>query len=216
MRSIGLALALVAAAATTAFAQTPTKPRPAKLPVAIVEVRGALAKLGTDETTATDVGVATTRQPSKGLGAVVGVHAYPLRAHGFAIGVGAEWLAVQSLALDYVPTDDLLGPAILKRSLRAASGTISLNFGGRDGWSYISGGAGPLRFETTSSAIAHTRPASPTTQNVGGGARWFNTQHLAAGFDLRFYLTRPLAGTATTAGRGRKRVLVFSVGIAIR
>jgi hypothetical protein len=211
MRSIGLALALAASSATPALAQ-----KPAPLPVVVFDVRGALAKLGTDAATAKDLGVATTRQPSVGLGVILGAHAYPFRRHGFAIGAGADWLLTRSLAQDVVPTGDLVGPAILKRSLSSISGAVSVNFGGRDGWSYISGGAGPLRFETTSSAIAHTTPAAPATRNVGGGARWFTTPHLAFAFDLRFYLTRPLATTATTAGRDRKRVLVFSVGIAIR
>jgi len=52
--------------------------------------------------------------------------------------------------------------------------------------------------------------------NFGGGARWFNTAHLAFGFDVRFYETKPVNPTPTSPGRERRRLLVLSAGISIR
>ena len=37
---------------------------------------------------------------------------------------------------------------------------------------------------------------------MGGGARWFFSRHLAFGFDVRFYLTRPEEMSGTIPGRG--------------
>ena len=95
----------------------------------------------------------------------------------------------------------------LTRSLSGAAGTLSLNFGGRDGWSYVSGGLGPLRFESTSSEITHAEAPYTMTQNAGGGARWFIKRHLAAGFDVRFYFTRPSGGLTDVAGRVVRELL---------
>ena len=86
----------------------------------------------------------------------------------------------------------------------------SLNFGGLNGWSYLSFGLGPLRFESFTGATApEVAPAFVMTQNLGGGARWFTNNHIAFEIDVRFFLTRPQETMLLNAGADQ-RVLVIS------
>jgi len=73
---------------------------------------------------------------------------------------------------------------------------ISFNFGTRNGWSYISAGAGRTAIVAkTTGAITGRREAEPVTAvNVGGGARWFIKTHFGVGFDIRFHMVG--SGTA--------------------
>jgi hypothetical protein len=104
----------------------------------------------------------------------------------------------------------------IRREMSGISAVLSLNFGGRDGWSYLSGGIGPLRFTSTSSDIPHGTAPATTTLNAGGGARWFVRPRLAAGFDVRAYFTKPADATAGNAGRDRMNVFVIAIGITLR
>ena len=47
-------------------------------------------------------------------------------------------------------------------------------------------------------------------------ARWFTRQHLAVGFDVRFYLTRPQPAVGDVLPRDRQRLLVVAIGISLR
>jgi hypothetical protein len=77
---------------------------------------------------------------------------------------------------------------------------VSLNFGGREGWSYMSAGLGWSRYYTEREDLAPLSPEDAPrmrTLNYGGGARWFARRHLAFAIDLRFYGLPAQAGTAT-------------------
>jgi hypothetical protein len=210
MRPAALSLLLTAIFATPALAQ---QPRP--IPALVIDARGVLAGLGHDAGTAGDLGIAAIALPGRGLGGVVGVHMYPIRRPAFAIGVGGEALFARGSSQ---PTDGAgaaSGPKIGRR-LQGFTGALSLNFGHRDGWSYVSAGIGPMQFETFAGDRPANPPAAQLTLHYGGGARWFTSDHLAAMFDFRFYLTRLQARTETFPGRGRERLVVLSVGIAIK
>jgi hypothetical protein len=195
-----------------ALAQDPDAP----LPPIVLDVRGFYAGLGQDPITASELGVAATELPGRALGGVVGIHAYPLRGRSFAIGVGADFMLARGRATRDAEDDPVQGPPIEQR-LESLSGSLSLNFGQREGWSYLSAGMGPMRFGTF---VGETAPAERaprrSTIHMGGGARWFAARHLAVTFDLRFYLTRPEVTTASYPGRQRNRLLVLSGGIAIK
>jgi hypothetical protein len=83
---------------------------------------------------------------------------------------------------------------------------VSFNFGTRAGWSYLSGGYSAAQVTVRSSGTSEVTQESGTISglNVGGGARWFLSDHLAAGFDLRLHR---LAGT---------RLFAASAGISLR
>jgi len=131
-----------------------------------------------------------------------------------AFGVGGEAILARGKHT-LLNSDGKESGTVIDRRLRGVSGQLSLNFGHRDGWSYLTAGIGPTSFETY---LAATVPDGlrPMSINFGGGARWFNWEHLAFTADLRFYQTKPALATPNTAGRLRKNLVVFSGGIAIK
>jgi len=213
------ATVLLLGAAPAAFAQSP-----APLPLVVVDVRAAMAKLGPNAAAAADFNVDPTAVPHTGLAGTLGVHVYPLRRRGLAVGVGVEAVSAEAgpdraarvLGPGAPPDNGLTGSIALDRRLTGVSAVLSVNFGSRDGWSYLSGGVGPLRFATTSSAVAHATAPAVKTTNVGVGARWFTNRHVAFTFDVRAYLTRPAPAMPGVVGRNRQRVLVLSAGISLR
>jgi hypothetical protein len=184
--------------------------------VVVVDARGLLANLGADATTATALGLDPSQLPQRALGAAVGVHVYVWRGRTMALGIGAETLFARTREQPLDATGEPLGP-VIERRLSGLVGSVSLNFGSRAGWSYVSGGIGPVAFATFPQPRA-TSDAVPSrlTQHAGGGARWFTRQHLAVGFDVRFYLTRPQPAEADIVARDRQRVLVVAIGISLR
>ena len=94
-------------------------------------------------------------------------------------------------------------------TLRAIAPQISLNFGSRDGWSYLSAGLGlgSVNSRTENASPGERESGRLRTINYGGGARWFMTPRLAFGFDLRAY--------QLAAGDGTPRVNVFAVGAGL-
>jgi len=208
-----IALVLILLAVAAPAAAQPKDP----LPKFVVDVRGAFAKLGEDATTATDLGVTVQELPGTAIGAAVGANFYPLRKKKMSLGFGAEGVLARAVSQQAADAQAGLaeGPRI-ERRLQGISGTISLNFGHGQGWSYVSAGIGPMRFQTFSGDLPSGAPPFQATGNFGFGARWFTSNHIAFCFDLRFYLTQPLETTIEYPGRARERVLVASVGISIK
>jgi hypothetical protein len=211
MRGTFSSFLFVLLAASPAFAQAQQP-----IPPFVVDVRGFFAGLGKDPVTAEDLAVDPESLPGRALGGAVGLTFYPIRRNSFALGIGGEGLLARGRSQPVDAAGEPLGLPI-ERRLQSLAGQLSFNFGHRDGWSYISGGLGPLLFETfQGEAAPAVSPARDTTLNFGGGARWFTSRHLAVCFDLRFYETKPAIATLTSPGRERKRILVLSVGAAFK
>jgi len=217
-------LPLITAACVTSLLASPaTAQLPRKLPVAVLDIRGFYPKLGQDPTTAQDLGLESADLPSRALGGVAGLHVYPLRFEKMALGIGAEGILARGHhevgggdddALD--PGDSLLTQPVDQR-LRGLAGVISLNFGHREGWSYLTAGLGPMTFITyPGGARPAEAPPVSNTLTFGGGARWFMKPHLAFTFDLRFYQTRPELQTASYPRRQRNKLLIMSAGVSIK
>lgn len=187
------------------------------LPIVAADLRLFYSGLGQDPVTAAELGVPADDLPSRGLGGVAGVHVYPLRGRSMALGVGAEWLIARGVS---TPVDATTGEPTgvrIEQRLISLSPQVSLNFGHREGWSYVSAGMGPLSFETFEGDLPpHDLPPKSTTLNYGGGARWFAASHLAFCFDIRFYRTPAVAAVGLTPGRQANRLLVMSAGIAFK
>lgn len=185
-----------------------------RIPIAAADARAFFAGLGQDPVTAAGLGVPATALPRRGLGIVAAAHVYPLRTQTFALGAGGEFLMARGVAT----FEDSAGTTTrLEQRLQGLAVAISINFGDVDGWSYLSGGMGPLRFESFAGEAAPAEAAPrKATINLGGGARWFTSTHLAVGFDLRFYLTRPEEATALHPGRSRNRLLILSAGLSFK
>ena len=222
-----LRAALLAAAtllpALPAHAQDPVPPLPPvplEEPIGpfVIDARGVLARFKHDAAIAAPLGVAASELPTRGLGLSVGAHVYPLRKRNFALGVGGELLlrARASRTIPATTEGGPDGPTVVTR-MTAISPQVSLNFGKRDGWSYISGGFGRASFTAElEEAPVGDADSSPSAINYGGGARWFAKKHLAFTFDVRFYSIRAQEGTVTRPAYPAMRLIVFSAGISLR
>ncbi len=209
-------------AASPARAQTsPARPAtPAidnRIPLAALDLRGVFAFLGKDPITATGLFLAAENLPSKAFGLSGGAHVYPVRGRAWALGLGAEAIVVRN-SLEPIdlttkkPTGD-----VFKRRLRGVSGQLSLNFGHKAGWSYLTAGLGPMSFESyLEKTTVIPDGLRTTTLNFGGGARWFNFDHLAFTIDMRFYRTKAAIATLHTAPRDSHSVVVLSAGMSIK
>jgi hypothetical protein len=108
------------------------------------------------------------------------------------------------------------GPALTTR-LSGFAPQISFNFGRDEGWSYISGGLGAARMTTERSDVVVSGTAARTRMlNYGGGARFFNTPHLAFTFDIRFYAISPREATTSVPAYPRAKFMVLSAGVAFK
>jgi hypothetical protein len=210
---ISLSSALFAPAA---FAQGPD---PEPIGRFAADVRVALPKYPDDPETATALGVTIDNLPSRGLGVAAGVNVYPARfGKRVALGVGAEWLMFSRGRKTLDPTTEggPSGPTVTTR-FSVLSPQVSLNFGGRDGWSYVSGGLGWANFTTERDAAPVAEADGNTGSiNYGGGARWFAREHLAFAFDLRFYRIDPQDAAPGRPAYVGRRMMTFSVGISLK
>jgi hypothetical protein len=213
MRAILFSLATVLCFASAAHAQADKRP----IGHFAFDLRGFYSGLGQDPVTAANLGLDVAALPTRALGGVAGLHLYVIRRSSFAFGVGAEGVLARGRRQEKdAATGDPVGLPVTQR-FRGISPQISLNFGHRQGWSYLSAGMGPLALSTYQGPNAPgDPPLAKSTINMGAGARWFNTQHLAFAFDLRFYLTRPAEQSVSYPGRQRARIMVLSAGIAIK
>jgi hypothetical protein len=185
----------------------------------VVDARGVMARFKQDPTVAASLGVASTDLPTRGLGIAVGAHVYPLRTRRFALGLGGEIL-LRARGTHTVPPmeeDGPDGPTLVTR-MTAVSPQLSLNFGKRSGWSYLSGGIGwasltsEIEFETPVESPSERR----RTLNYGGGARWFAKEHLAFTFDLRFYSIGAGEAAVGEPALPAMRLMVFSAGVSVK
>jgi len=181
------------------------------------DVRASLPRFPADPATATAIGVTSDNLPARGLGVSAGVHVYPFRLGRVTLGLGGELLLSRgSHTLKPAQGGGAQGPTV-KTQFSVISPQVSLNFGSRRGWSYVSGGIGRASFTTKrDSAPVADAPASPRAINYGGGARWFAKEHLAFTFDLRFYRIDPQEATTGRPAYGGRRIMVLSAGISVK
>lgn len=193
LRSFVLLLAAALVCASSAAAQTPSGPGPW-----VVDFRGVTSPVPDDPVFYPTL-VPSALVPDRGFGIEGGAHVYLLNIGPSRLGIGASLFAVRSVT-DPPPaatpppgsTGTVAPPPTqsVQVDLRLVTPQISFNFGTRDGWSYLSAGAGRASISTkTAGSIAGRREAEPVTAlNVGGGARWFIKSHFGVGFDIRFHM----------------------------
>ncbi len=170
---------------------------------------------------------ADTELPGRNWGVSGGATVYPLRAGLFTFGLGASLISGKgtSSSLTIVSgTGDTattrVTPAV-HTSIISLVPQLSINFGRKLGWSYLSAGLGRSRISSFSEAVGST-PGSEAPEgwnqalNVGGGARWFMKPRLGAGFDVRFVKLSSRSATATSAGALRTQLWNISAGISIQ
>ncbi len=220
MRVLILLLVTCAAAAPAAQAQDVAAERP--IPRFAADVRGGLGRFKAGAGVAASVGIAQTNLPTRGWGLVGGAHVYPLRSKKITIGLGGELLTSRGsrtppAVKDPAATVEPPKLPAARTHFSAVSPQLSFNFGGRNGWSYISGGLGWATFyiDSEDKPLSGSRPRTKSL-NYGGGARWFTKTHIAFSVDLRFYALSPQEATETRPAMPRTRNLVFSAGLGFR
>lgn len=160
---------------------------------------------------------AGTPVPSRGAGVEAGAHLYPVSVGRARLGLGLGILSARGRT---TPAADAAGDVLfpeVETVLTVVSPTVSLNFGHRLGWSYLSGG--PSRAHVTSQVTTDaTRPTSWSgAWHLGGGARWFLRDHVALNLDLRLHglaaRSDAASGLVTApASRG----MTLSAGLSLR
>ena len=187
----------------------------------VVDVRAAFPSYNTSEGLAAPLGLEKDQLAPRGMGLEIGAHLYPIRGRSIALGVGATMLLSRSTKRPEIPEDeeeaDPADPTVRTR-VNAFTPQISLNFGSRRGYSYISGGIGTVTrsIEATEGTIDAevTDDTRARALNYGGGARWFAAAHVAFTFDLRFYRVASQEATTTSAALPSQRLFVVSAGVS--
>lgn len=185
-----------------------------------IDVRGAFGRHKAEPSVATELGVTATNLPTRTYGLVGGAHIYPLRIRRVTLGLGGNFVMTRGSRSVNIQTDATQEPVqgpVVRRRFMTVSPEISLNFGHRSGWSYISGGMfgqSKLYLERQDDPIRN--PPYRSTINYGGGARWFNTDHVAFSVDFRWYSVAEQAAGAGYIAQPRTTLLVLSGGISFK
>ena len=148
---------LMLAHAAAATAQEPIE----TLPIGryVLDLRGAMPRLKADPLVATAINVTPANLPTRGRGYVAGGQWYALRTGKVTIGIGGEVLVSQARrTLPAAVEGGEEGPTAI-RDLIVVTPQVSLNFGKRQGWSYLSGGVG-------SSIFTAERQAEPPPPDI--------------------------------------------------
>jgi len=136
--------------------------------------------------------------PARGFGLEGGAHFYPWSGGGsrsFGIGVDGSWTrgSATPTVNSSTSTDTITGLALPDVAVKMAvlSPQVSINFGTSRGWSYLTVGGGGAWITSTAARDSLSRTVADI--NTGGGARWFISDHVGVGFDLRVHW---IGGTA--------------------
>ena len=218
MRRAAFCLLLCLAIATPVSAQQ-------KEPIGrfALDLRGIFVRHKKEPTVAEGLGVASTTLPTRSFGLAAGAHVYPFRAGKITFGFGGEVAVARgSRALDVAGANNTVtkGPAV-QRHFTSFAPEVSLNFGHRRGWSYISGG---MFGRAKLYAEGEVKPVTPApmrkTVNYGGGARWFFKSHLAFSVDVRWYSIAEGPATASIVVprivQPKTTLMVISAGMSLK
>jgi hypothetical protein len=218
-RCVLIALLLVA---VPAAAQQPRE----KLPLVVADLHAATVGLPQSEGWVPVVSD-DTELPGRAWGFGGGATIYPLRLGIMTFGFGASILTGKGSGQSQTITSGSGDTATTRVTPAVHTAVthlipqVSINFGHKYGWSYLSAGVG--RSKVTSSADATgTTPeqivpaAWNQAINFGGGARWFMKPHLGAGFDVRFVKLGSRAATDTLPSAKRTQMWSISAGISIQ
>jgi hypothetical protein len=210
-RALLLSIALLLPTAAVAQTAEPIGPFAADL-------RVVMPRFKEDVSVATALGVASTNLPTRGLGISGGVHWYPVRIGRLVtLGIGGEILISRGRNTAEPETESGPEGPTVKTRFSSVSPQVSLNFGKRQGWSYLTGGFGWAGFRTAleTSPVAEG-DSGPRAFNYGGGARWFAKEHLAVSLDLRFYAVGAQEATVGRPAYPSMTLMVISGGISVK
>ena len=195
----------------------PTTAQPPQEPIGlyVIDLQGSFVPFSRNVELAENRELNPPDTPGAGAGYQVGAHVYPFRCHIITFGIGASFhssLANQRPG-ERSPNPD--GPTLRKR-FTAVAPQLSFNFGGRDGWSYLSGGIMPSRLSLFPLNTESPEQKTSGTLNYGGGVRWFINDRVAFSIDLRLYAISPIEQVGDTPGSPRMTQMTLNVGASFR
>jgi hypothetical protein len=205
-----------------AAAQAPKEP----LPRFAIDLHGALVGLPTAEGWIPIVS-ADTPVPGRAWGLSGGANIYLLKLGVMTFGVGAQLATGSSSSeLPTLPSAPGTTPAapilpIVTTKVVSLLPQLSMNFGHKLGWSYLSAGYGRTRVSSNTSAVGAVQgTVLPETWNpalnFGGGAKWFMKPHFGASFDVRFTKLSSRGATDSLPFAKRTQMVTMAVGISIQ
>ena len=168
-----------------------------------------------------------TELPGRNWGLSTGATVYPFRLGLITFGAGASVIVGKgsgqplTITSGSGPTATTRVTPVVHTGITSLVPQISINFGRRQGWSYLSAGLGVSKVSSRADAVGST-PAVEVPEawnsalNFGGGARWFMKPHLGAGFDVRFVKLASRSATATLPAAKRTQLWNISAGISIQ
>jgi hypothetical protein len=214
-------LALVLLIASPASAQTRER-----LPWFAVDLHAATVGLPQAEGWVPVVS-SDTELPGRNWGVGAGVTVYPFRLGLVTFGVGASMTTAKGSgeSLTIVSGSGATATTritpVVHTGITNLAPQLSINFGHKLGWSYLSAGLGRSKVTSRADAVSTTPPmvvpeAWNSALNFGGGAKWFMKPHLGAGFDVRFVKLASRSATATLPAAKRTQLWNISAGISIQ
>jgi hypothetical protein len=189
------------------------------LPVFAGDLRFVFARHKTDPSVAQALGVEPGNLPTHSFGLIGGGEVYVLRGKKIALGAGASMLvAGGSKTLDIQETGGTVTKSpTVQRHFRSIVPDISLNFGHRQGWSYVTAGfLGKSRLYVDRKDAPATDVPQRKTLTYGAGAKWFTNTHLAFSVDIRWYSVAEMPAGATVVFEPKTTLMVLSGGIAFK
>lgn len=209
-----LAIACVLAAPGGAFAQQADDSTIGRF---AVDLHGATGGFGPTPEQAAVLGYADTDLPGRGFGWDIGGQVYFAKFGKITLGAGGN---IVRLGGDSNPKDDATGYSTGHKAttrFRSFATQVTANFGRRRGWSYLSAGYGVSTFGIWKSAdLPPTSLPNRSTINFGFGARWFQKEHVAFSFDVRFYKMAAQAATENVPSDGKQTRVVIGAGVSFR
>lgn len=188
--------------ATVAHAQAP---EPLRGAVADLRFLSTTVPSGPGWTPALTTGLV----PGRGFGIDAGAHVFVWKGQHRRLAIGVTGLVAQGRA------SGVDAPTVTTRMFAAAP-HLAWSFGHREGWSYLSGGAGLASVRSD----AEGESTSPTTWGLtfhyGGGARWFIREHIAVNLDLRFWALTPRPATADRDKAAATTRIALGAGLSFR
>lgn len=201
------------AVAAPVQAQTDEPPGPF-----VIDARGAFSTVGRSDDLALPYGLRASELPRRVLGLDLGAHVYPVRGR-VTVGVGAAFVRLAGTQtpepLDETSAADAPVTSGTVR-LTGIAPQVSLNFGSSRGWSYLGAGLGLSKLTVGRADAALEGSPQLLTLNMGGGARWFVSEHAAFSFDLRFYRVGAKELSGDYLGNPTVSMFVVAAGLSFK
>jgi hypothetical protein len=152
--------------------------------------------------------------PGRGVGAEGGVFVFAGPGRFRRLSFGATGFVAEGRATG-VSATGADTPTMATRMFAAAP-HAALNFGHRDGWSYLSIGAGTAKVRSTEDGVEDQPATWGLAFHYGGGARWFVRERLAVSLDLRFWALTPRPATTARPSAAATTRIAIGAGVSFR